>query len=283
MKLLYLEEHYSCRNYMSDGITSFKHFYIKKGELISDIDSSLNYLFFIRKGEIKILSNEYQKVFKSGEVFFIPKSAETAGLILADADIVVHIFDRLINLCEQFALEKLEKSARNITYTFESQKILSPIYSFLESLVFYIEQKMLCKHMLEIKQTELFMLFRGFYTKEVCASLFYPIICGNMDFRTLVLNNYKTSKTVQELADACCLSLTTFNRRFKLFFGDSPYNWMLIQKSKHIQAKLRNPQIPICDIVEEYGFSSSGHFTSYCKTHFNMTPTQLRKKIIEDK
>lgn len=240
-------------------------------------------MFFVRRGEIEVLCNEHLKVFKAGELFLVPKSSECAGRILADSNLVVHIFDNLLNLCERFALEDLEPFANKITYGFCSLDICRPISDYLDLLVFYLEQGLLCEHILAIKQTELFMLFRAFYKKEECASLFYPIICNNMDFKNMVLENYQNSKTVQDLADACCLSLTTFNRKFKKFFGDSPYNWMLKQKSKHIQMKLRNGNIPICDIIEEYGFSSAGHFTSYCRAHFNMTPTQLRRKLLAEK
>lgn len=282
MKLFYAEEHFSCGNYISDEVASFKHFSVKTGDVIPKVNSAYNYLFFVRKGKVKVACNEYQKEFCEGELFFVPKSAETTGLALAETDIVVHLFDNLVNLCERYHLERLEKYTRGIEYVFKAEKINEPISSFLDNMLFYLEKRMLCKHMLEVKQTELFMLFRGFYTKEACASLFYPIICSNIDFKALVLSNYKKAKTVQDLADACCLSLTTFNRKFKMFFSDSPYHWMLEQRSKHIRAKLRNVKIPICEIVEEFGFSSAGHFTAYCKSHFNMTPTQLRKKILKE-
>lgn len=283
MKLLYFNEHRFCENYTAEDSLSFRCLDLKKGEIIPSIEKTSNYLFFVRKGEIEVLCNEYRKVIKSGELILIPKSSESAVRVLNNANIVIHVFDSLLNLCDRYAIEKLEIYASKVKYDFVPSKIAEPLYSFLDLLTFYLDEKMLCRHMQEIKQTEMFMLFRAFYTKEECATIFYPLLSSNMDFKNMVLDNYQKAKRVQDLANLCCLSLTTFNRKFRLFFKDSPYNWMLKQKAKHIQMKLRNSNIPICDIIEEYGFSSSGHFTSYCKTHFNMTPTQLRKKLSAEK
>lgn len=283
MRLHYFNEHKSCENYITNNLSGFKHLVIKKGESISFIEKTYNYLFFVTKGEVEILCNEFSRIIKSGEVILIPKSADSAIRILRNTEIVIHSFTQLLNLCDRFALENLETYTNKISYNFEAIKIATPLYSFLESLSFYLDNKLFCKHIQEIKQTEMFMLFRAFYSKEECAALFYPLLSINIDFKNMILENFQNVRTVQELADICCLSLTTFNRRFKELFKDSPYNWILKQKAKHIQMKLRQPNIPICDIIEEYGFSSPGHFTSYCKTHFNMTPTELRKKLSLDK
>lgn len=284
MKLHYFTEHYSCENYITNDTSVFKHLVLNKGEIVPFIKKTYNYLLFVRKGEIDILCNEYHRTLKTDEVILIPKTAESVVRTLSNnTDIMIHSFERIWNLCDRFKMERLEVYASEIEYNFEPNKITPTVKSFLDLLASYLDSKILCKHIQEIKQTEMFMLFRSFYTKKECAALFYPLLYSNSDFKFLVMDNYQKVKTVQELADICCLSLTTFNRKFKFFFKDSPYNWMLKQKAKHIQLKLRNSNIPICDIIEEYGFSSSGHFTSYCRTHFNMTPTQLRKKLSSEK
>jgi len=284
MQIHYLNEHRHCENYITNNNTlGFRHLVFQKGEIIPSVDKENNHLLLLIKGEIKILCNEYSRILKAGELILIPKSAETSIFIQENADMVIHSFTYCSNMCDHFAFEKLTTYANKITYNFEPTKIVQPIYKFLELLIFYLDNKLLCKHIQDIKQTEMFMIFRAFYTKEECAALFYPLLSVNIDFKYMVLDNFQKVKTVQELADICCLSLTTFNRKFKVFFKDSPYNWILKQKGKHILMKLRQSNIPICDIIEEYGFSSPGHFTSYCKTHFNMTPTQLRTKLSADK
>lgn len=279
MDLLYIDEDNSCENYSSNQVSGFKHLLLKKGEVIPSVEKSHNYLFFVRKGEIEILCDEYCRKLKADEFILVPKASESAVRSLSSADVVVHSFDSLFSVCDQFVIEKLEMYTSKVTYAFEPTRVLEPMDRFLDLLTFYIEDKILCKHIQELKQTEMFMLIRTFYSKEECAALFYPILSSNMDFKNMVLDNYQKVRTVQELANICCLSLTTFNRKFRLYFKDSPYNWMLKQKAKHIHVRLRNPNIPICDIIEEFGFSSSGHFTTYCKTYFNMPPTQLRKKL----
>lgn len=286
MQLYYFNEHNSCENYITNNISGFKHLTIKKGESISSIEKTYNYLFFVTKGKVEIVCNEYSRIVKSGEIILIPKSAESTIHILQNADIIIHSFTRLLNLCDRFALENLEKYASKIAYNFEAVKMATPFYAFLDSVAFYLENKMFCMHIQEIKQTEMLMIFRAFYSKEECTKLFYPLLSPNIDFKNMVLENFQKVKTVHELADICCLSLTTFNRKFKELFKDSPYNWILKQKAKHIQMKLKQLNIPICDIIEEYGFSSPGHFTSSRTFHlllqnaFQHDSYTITKKIV---
>lgn len=282
MKVHNITEHKLCGNYIANSNLEFMHYGIKEHEILTYFHEAYNYILFIRSGEIELLCNEHVRILKSGEIILIPKASEFAIKGIANTDIVIHCFERIQKLYDHLAFEKLLVYSDKKNYKFGPTKLLPAFNPFLDSIVFYLNNKINCKHMHEVKQAEMLMLFRLFYSKEECAEFFYPIINSNIEFKNLVLDHYKKVKKVHELAEICCLSLSTFNRKFKLFFNDSPYQWMQKQKARHIQMKLRDPNIPICDIIEEFGFSSSGHFTTYCKIHFNMTPTQLRKKLMDE-
>jgi AraC-like DNA-binding protein len=87
-------------------------------------------------------------------------------------------------------------------------------------------------------------------------------------------------KTVEELAQMCKISVRSFNRKFKEAFGDSPYSWMLKQKSRVIKKRLADEKTSLKMIVKEYGFSSQAHLTVYCKKQFGETPSRLRKQLL---
>jgi AraC-like DNA-binding protein len=103
-----------------------------------------------------------------------------------------------------------------------------------------------------------------------------------MDFKAFVLQHYQEVKTVEELAGMCKMSVRSFNRKFNEYFDDSPYSWMLKQKSRHIRSRLADSKTTFGHIIKEYGFSSPAHFTTYCKKQFGQAPSKLRKQLLSE-
>jgi AraC-like DNA-binding protein len=143
----------------------------------------------------------------------------------------------------------------------------------------YIGLGAACKHLQEIKHQELFFIFRFLYTKEAIARLFSPIISKNIDFKSLVLLNYKNAPSVQALAKLCNYSMPSFYRFFKLNFNENPLSWLHNKRMQHIVSKLSNSNIPLVEISDEFGFSSAGHFTTFCRKNLGKTPREFRKEI----
>lgn len=77
------------------------------------------------------------------------------------------------------------------------------------------------------------------------------------------------------------MSASTFNRKFKAEFNDSAYQWLLKQKAEQIKMRLMNESTTLSDIIREFGFHSHSHLQKYCKTHFNMNPSELKKRLRE--
>ncbi|MGL5262303.1 MAG: helix-turn-helix domain-containing protein, partial [Bacteroides sp.] len=149
----------------------------------------------------------------------------------------------------------------------------------LSSMDFYLDNRLQCRHLHSIKLQEVFFTFRGFYKKEDMISFFAPILNKTVDFKDFVIANYQKVKTVEELSSLYGCSLRSFNRKFKQHFDDSPYNWMLRQKAKHVKAQLLTPGIEFSEIIKEFKFSSASHFSTYCKKQFGVTPRDIRKTV----
>jgi AraC-like DNA-binding protein len=150
--------------------------------------------------------------------------------------------------------------------------------AFLNTLVVYLDNGANCRHLHEIKQKELFFIFRFYYSKENLAAFFAPIIGDSFTFKKAVLDNYTNISSVKELAKVCNYSISSFHRQFKAVFNNQPSVWLQGQKLQIITKMLADPRIQFCNIVDEFGFSSASHFTVFCKIHLGMTPTQYRKK-----
>jgi len=280
MSVFYLDEHRVCSNYISDYNIGFKKCQIKQGEIIALSDKEHHCLFFLIAGRITFFYGTQTYSLKKDSLCFIPMSTDYKIYADTDATLIVNYFNKPIDFCEKTALEDLTVFLDQKSHT-PTLKINNPLKKFLSSLVFYLNEGIYCKHFHEIKQKELFFLFRYFYTKKEVATLFAPIISKNLDFKNIVLTNYLNASSVKELAQICNYSLSSFNRIFKKNFQENPYIWLQNQKIKYIAGRLSDKNIPLGQIIDEFRFSSPSHFTIFCKKHLKLTPSQFRKQHIK--
>ncbi|MDR1402825.1 MAG: AraC family transcriptional regulator [Tannerellaceae bacterium] len=280
MKLLYPHEHVVCKNYVSDFHIGFNYKEVSQGEIWRPEDTYFNHLIFFLDGEAMMSCNEFKNHYcKGGEVVFIVQGADATAEAITGLKYVILSFDNQFTLCDQLALEALLAFERKPA-VFNKIDIRPPLQSVIDSVIFYLGHKIQCRHLHAMKQKEMFLVFRAFYTKEEMARFLSPILGGNMDFKAFVLQHYQSVKNVEELANMSKMSVRSFNRKFNQFFGDSPYSWMLKQKSRQIKIKLSSDRVTFGAIIKEYGFSSPAHFTTYCKKQFGQCPSKLRKELI---
>jgi AraC-like DNA-binding protein len=273
--LLYLEEHVSCRHYVADYRCSFNYRDIKFGDKV-DFDKRHNYLVFLHEGEVLVTCNEFtNRRFTTGDIFFIPKSAATEFTATGNSKLMVCVFDTVKNVCDKFSLTSYWTICKTMKYDFRPVSIVPQFDVFLKQLNYYLEQGVKCEHFHELKQQEMFLLFRWFYPREQLALLFYPIIGKSLDFKGYVLENYMRVRNINELVQESRMGRSSFDVMFKAEFGMSPGQWLLKQKAKHIKFAMSTPGVNISDIMIKFEFNSATHLTRFCKQQFGCTPSEL--------
>ncbi|MDR1562456.1 MAG: helix-turn-helix transcriptional regulator [Dysgonamonadaceae bacterium] len=277
MSILYLDEHKSCRNYLSDFNIGFKSISLPAGEVFTPDNRFYHCLLFMMSGEASLSYNARTFLLKKDTMCFIPISANCSFKAEEEISFIVNYFNRPVNLCEKEAIEGLSEYLDGAELN-PVMRINTAMKLFLSSMNFYLQNGTACKHFYEVKHQELLFVLRYFYDKPSLAGFFKPIISNNFDFRNLVLENCSKAASVKELAALCKCSISSFSRMFNINFGENPYQWMQNRKMKHIIVKLANKNIPFIDIIDEFGFSSPGHFTTYCKRHLNKTPSKFRRE-----
>lgn len=276
VKLLYFEEHVTCRNYIVHVETGFKivRFSSEYEKHQEDI-AKKNYLLFFLKGEFQVTNNQYERNFKAGEMILIPRSSFLKIIASCEAELLCLFFDQPISNCDKLLLQTLSKRVIDIEYDFTSLPIICPLDKYLDLLVLCLNGGLSCVHFHETMQRELFLLLCGFYTKEEISMLFYPIIGKKLNFKDFVIENSVKVHNVSELLALSNMGKSQFYSKFKEEFGVSAKQWMLQQLNNRIFGMLTNPEICIKDMVIDLGFSSQAQFTVYCKKHFGHTPKQL--------
>ena len=281
MQILYPQEHLTCKNYVSDFHIGFNCREIKKGESIHSEDKYFNYMFFILEGKVMVSCNEFRNhLCNTNEMIFVVQDATFSMEAITDIKYITLSFDNQFTLCDQLALESLPKPKGPAV--FSKIEIRPPMKNVLDSLMFYLTHKIQCMHLFSIKQKEIFLILRAFYTKDEMSNFLFPMLNKNLDFKAFVLQHYQEVKTVDELATLCQMSVRSFNRKFNEYFEDSPYSWILKQKSRHIKSRLADSKVSLGSIIKEYGFSSPAHFTTYCKKQFGESPSRLRKQLMAE-
>ncbi|MEG0559328.1 MAG: AraC family transcriptional regulator [Muribaculaceae bacterium] len=280
MELLYIPEHTSCHNYVSDVRVGFICPDLAKGTFFTKQSRPENHIIFILSGSASISCNEFRnRIFNAGDIVFLPKMADCEGEVLEDSRLVVLVYSNHVSLCEKMNMQDLHSYCKDIEYDFQSITIREPMTTFLNLLRSYLQAGMSCAHLHEIKQRELFMIFRGYYAKEEVAKLFYPILGKEMDFRNTVMEHYLSAKSAAELAKRCGYSINVFAVKFKAEFDETPYSWMQKQISRHVKGKLLQNEIPLKNIADEYHFSSLEHLIKFCKANLGGTPSQIRQEF----
>lgn len=93
----------------------------------------------------------------------------------------------------------------------------------------------------------------------------------------IVMGDYSRNWKIEELAKKMNMSSSTFKKKMYKDIG-SVSNY--ITKLKMIEAlrQIRRTNQPICSIASSLGYTSSSYFTSVFKKHFDVFPSDIRKK-----
>ncbi|MDR1920000.1 MAG: helix-turn-helix transcriptional regulator [Tannerellaceae bacterium] len=251
----------------------------RKDKTIQIKERHLNHILFLLEGEINISYHEFRNhLCKSGEMIFIPQDSIAIAEAYTEINYLLLSFNNQIILHEDLDWNELREfdGERDV---FHKLDIRPPLKDVIDSVVYYQKNKIVCPYLDEVKEKELFLMLKVFYSKQEVARFLKPLLKQDMDFKAYVIKHYINAKNVEELAKLCDLSVRSFTRKFKVHFDDSPYRWILRQKANQIKMLLADKKISMQAIIKEYGFSSPAHFTTYCKKQFGMTPSVYRNTL----
>jgi AraC-type DNA-binding domain-containing proteins len=237
-----------------------------------------NYSFiFMLTGSLRLCGDGMDEIVEENNIYSLGHDVTVTLYSLSDSFFLILCFDNPNILCNKFEITELEQYLPETVPDVPSLRMNEPIRILLESILFYLDHKMLCCHLHELKLGEWFFLMHNFYTKKQNATFFYPfypLIGKNDSFKTIVREKAKKVTTVNELADACCMSPKTLTRKFKKVFNTTPKQWLLQQKKEQVMIELLLTQNKK-ELPEKLGFSSYSHLNYYCINQFGKSLKEL--------
>ena len=276
-----IERHLSCRNYAqaSKSIFATKS-YPKGGEHTVKTAGQMALVFVEGKASRYTLNDEAPVRQSSSFVMLLDKDSKLNVNFYQAGRISSFRFRKLSRLCECYPITRLRASAPT-QMVCRTLPINEPLQMALDSMVRYGEDSLRCCVVTESKLSEIFFVISAYYREDDLAGFLAPLLRKEIDFKDFVIRNYTKVNTVQELAELRQVSIRVFTRQFKESFGMPPYQWMLRQKGGAITRRLIDPNVSFSDIVKEFGFSSASHLTIYTRRQFDMTPTELRRRLLQ--
>ena len=283
MELNYIKEHTSCVNYKTEEDAGFA---LKEAALGEHFDNrqqeiKANHLIFILSGEVSITKDSKEETrVRAGEFIFIPLSSHYTGTVIQPGTYIsLSFFHDTISLCDKHMLSSYLDKAQHTPLCFEPLSVRAPLDMFLHLLESYLQAGVNCKHLHELKERELFIIFRTAYTKSEIIQLLYPIMGIEVDFKAAVLQHKDRVRSKQELAELLGMSGSELHRKFTQEFGETVQSWLQKQKNKEILSRLNYDFISIKEVAYELGFGSAAGFNKYCKNNFGCSHSELRQEI----
>jgi AraC-like DNA-binding protein len=85
---------------------------------------------------------------------------------------------------------------------------------------------------------------------------------------------------VDELAEAACMSRSTFYRHFREALGVTPLQYVIRVRMERACALLRDPGRTVTDVALTLGFRSVSHFITTFKQHVGTTPRAYQERSV---
>ncbi len=188
----------------------------------------------------------------------------------------VIFYPKLIEEIFQLDLAQVEVKK---DYNIQKIKVDPLLQNFKESIDYLLDQPSLADDTLIILKLREFiqLLLRQIDTISILnffASLFNPV---QYDLKTAVENNLYANLSIEELASLCNMSSSTFKRKFKSIYQNSPRAYILQQKIKKACHLLSFSSSSITQIAFDCGFESISGFNRNFKKLQNLSPSEFRK------
>ena len=94
----------------------------------------------------------------------------------------------------------------------------------------------------------------------------------------VVMSAVAENLSLEELAERCYVSVSTFKRRFRRRFSLPPHRWFTLRRLNLAYRVILATDLPIAEIARMCGFTNPSHFISAFKRQYDITPANLRRR-----
>ncbi len=263
---------------------TFIQFHRKKECFKRPVELEQHLIMVILKGKKVMISTEQNITVDKHELLFLQKGAYlTSEKILDEGEFSSLLFFINDVFLSQFKnkyhsyLTNKKESAISKMFKIEASPNLNTYVSSL--LPYFTNQQKIAHPILRLKIEEL--LLSLLFSDKKRQFNDYLLSLGetaSVSFKETIEKSTFKNLSVEERAFLSNLSVSSFKRRFKEIFQDSPAHWFREQRLKRAKVLISSTDKSVAEISYEVGFESPSHFIHIFKKKYGITPKQLMAK-----
>lgn len=188
------------------------------------------------------------------------------------SDVIRSIYEDKV---PQFLIANRKVKSRSIQ-VIENNELIKP---YIESLLFYFNNPQIVDdEVIILKVKELLNLLYKLNSnniRDLMHDLFNP---RNIDFKQTIQANLYENLSMEALAHLTNLSLSTFKRKFKEVFAETPSAYIRTKRLEKAAQLLQVSDERIIDVCFNCGFGNLDSFSKSFKKVYGLTPTEFRKR-----
>lgn len=243
----------------------------------SEIVFDQHMLIWFISGETKIVQSEVTRIFKTGDIFLIPRN-KPATIINYPKDgqphktVVMLLTTELLRNYYKDVAPKAKIVPLPGIRSYNNHPLLE---SCLASVVPYFDiTGEFPKDLALLKITEAISILRTIDPEidGVLANFDDP---RKADLVTYMEKNYMFNMPLEKFGYLTGRSLSSFKRDFKKTFNSTPERWLTQKRLELAYYKLTEQKAKPIDVCYEIGFENLSHFSYAFKKHFGYAPTKL--------
>lgn len=237
---------------------------------------------FINQGEVSIRSqDEYMYLNKNQAVlakclnYFFETNDEQKKCGDGLEVIAVLLYPELVQELFEFDLSTSNYSVNYNIKQIEVDRLLS---NFKESINILLDNPELAdESIIKNKLKEFVLLIAKSQNApsqlDFLGALFKPI---DFQFKSTIQHNLYANLSIDELARLCHLSASSFKRKFRKSFNDSPKKYIAKKKVEKAAKLLKSNNLRVSDIAYNVGFDSLATFNRNFTDFYGKPPTEYR-------
>jgi len=247
------------------------------------IFSRNDYLVYVLSGKktYKTINGEWTLV--PGQTLYLKKGAEVIHQYFDDEYCMLGFFlsDELIKetLAEMKGKMVLNSSQNPEEFTAKMVQPSEYLEGYFHSMLTYFRGiNRPPDHILVLKLKELLMNLMS--CDPLLTSYFCDLSeCNRPSLQQIMEKNYCFNLKLEDYAELCHRSLSTFKRDFQQIYNETPGKWIMKRRVKHAANLLVNSAQTVTEVAFETGFEDLSHFSRVFKQITGKAPSEYKKTI----
>ncbi|MEM0932663.1 MAG: AraC family transcriptional regulator [Bacteroidota bacterium] len=152
------------------------------------------------------------------------------------------------------------------------------IDEYIKGLLFYFENpELINDDLIVLKLKELILLLHTIDypgIRELLNGLFDPVV---LNFKAIIQSQLFEELELRDYADLTNMSISTFKRRFKAIFNDTPSHYITNKRLEKAAQLLKFTDKRVTDVCFECGFNSLSTFSKSFSKKYRLSPSDYKK------